>query len=105
MVFMLLSFVDDAYMNLFNGELLVNLGGMLVVGGGAIVVMQMGILIFGSRLNDKFIIAFTKEQLSSVANKVFINQMVKPEYNNWLGKDTYEERFLRVIELYFDSFN
>ena len=37
--------------------------------------------------------------------KVFINQMVKPEYNNWLGKDTYEERFLRVIELYFDSFN
>lgn len=37
--------------------------------------------------------------------KVFINQMVKPEYNNWLGKDTYEERFLRVIELYFDSLN
>ena len=37
--------------------------------------------------------------------KAFINEMVKPEYNNWSGKDTYEERFLRVIELYFDSFN
>ena len=37
--------------------------------------------------------------------KAFINEMVKPEYNNWLGKDTYVERFLRVIELYFDSPN
>ena len=37
--------------------------------------------------------------------KAFINEMVKPEYNNWLGKDTYEERFLRVIELYFDPPN
>ena len=37
--------------------------------------------------------------------KVFINEMVKPEYNNWLGKDTYEERFLHVIELYFDPSN
>ena len=37
--------------------------------------------------------------------KAFINEMVKPEYNNWLGKDTYEERFLSVIEIYFDPSN
>ena len=37
--------------------------------------------------------------------KAFINEMVKPEYNNWLGKDTYEERFFSVIELYFGPSN
>ena len=85
-----LSFVDDAYMNLFNGELQANLDGMLVVGGGAIVVRQMRILIFGSRPNDKFIIAFTKDELSSAANKVFINQIRRSSerkaMNTWLSK-------------------
>lgn len=85
-----LSFVDDAYMNLFEGELLSNLDGMLVVGGGAIVVNQMRILNFGSRSNDKFIIAFTKEQLSSAANKVFINHICRASerraLNTWLSK-------------------
>lgn len=28
----------------------------------------------------------------------FINNMVKPEYNNWAGKEEYEERFMALIE-------
>jgi len=28
----------------------------------------------------------------------FLNTMVKPEYNNWVGKETYEARFLTFIE-------
>ena len=28
----------------------------------------------------------------------FLNNMVKPEYGNWAGKETYEERFLSFIE-------
>lgn len=28
----------------------------------------------------------------------FLNGMVKPEYNNWVGKEAYEERFLSFIE-------
>ena len=27
----------------------------------------------------------------------FIDQMVKPDYNNWTGKEDYEERFMEVI--------
>ena len=28
----------------------------------------------------------------------FLNNMVKPEYSNWAGKETYEERFISFIE-------
>ncbi|MGB0896444.1 MAG: hypothetical protein ACPGU9_01660 [Flavobacteriaceae bacterium] len=28
----------------------------------------------------------------------FLNNMVKPEYNNWIGKEAYEERFISFIE-------
>lgn len=31
----------------------------------------------------------------------FIEQMVKPDYNNWTGKEDYEQRFLEVIERKF----
>ena len=31
----------------------------------------------------------------------FINNMVKPEYNNWEGKEEYEARFLSLIEKRF----
>ncbi|WP_136468285.1 hypothetical protein [Flagellimonas onchidii] len=31
----------------------------------------------------------------------FINNMVKPEYNNWEGKQQYEERFIALIERRF----
>ncbi|MEO2051700.1 MAG: hypothetical protein ABGX00_08020 [Allomuricauda sp.] len=31
----------------------------------------------------------------------FINNMVKPEYNNWEGKEEYEARFLSLIERRF----
>ena len=30
--------------------------------------------------------------------KVFILEMVKPDYDNWKGKELYEERFLKIIE-------
>ncbi len=33
--------------------------------------------------------------------KVFIEQMVKPDYNNWDGKEAYETRFLELIEARF----
>ena len=31
----------------------------------------------------------------------FINNMVKPEYNNWEGKEEYEERLIALIERRF----
>ncbi|EAR02887.1 hypothetical protein [Maribacter sp. HTCC2170] len=31
----------------------------------------------------------------------FINSMVKPDYNNWEGKEEYEERFMTLIERRF----
>ena len=30
--------------------------------------------------------------------KAFILEMVKPDYNNWKGKELYEERFFKIIE-------
>ena len=68
-------------------------------------------------LNDR--IAFTKnlfgnntEDYSRVLNQLltfdtydeaqeFIENMVKPDYNNWKGKDDYAERFLEIIEKKF----
>jgi len=32
----------------------------------------------------------------------FIEQMVKPDYNNWTGKETYEERFIEAISSRFE---
>jgi len=36
--------------------------------------------------------------------KVFIDEMVKPDYNNWEGKEDYEHRFMEIIEKKFLSF-
>jgi len=33
---------------------------------------------------------------------VFINNMVKPDYNNWTDKDDYEARFIAIIEAKFN---
>ncbi|MGA9639696.1 hypothetical protein [Flavobacterium sp.] len=33
--------------------------------------------------------------------KAFIEEMVKPDYNDWKGKDDYEERFMDIIEKKF----
>lgn len=33
--------------------------------------------------------------------KSFIDDMVKPDYNNWEGKEEYEERFMEIIEKKF----
>lgn len=33
--------------------------------------------------------------------KSFIDEMVKPDYNNWQGKEEYEERFMDIIEKKF----
>ncbi|ULC59648.1 hypothetical protein MBM09_01420 [Flaviramulus sp. BrNp1-15] len=32
----------------------------------------------------------------------FIESMVKPDYNNWIGKEEFEERFLQIIEAKFN---
>jgi hypothetical protein len=34
--------------------------------------------------------------------KDFINQLVKPDYNNWEGKDEFEARFLEIVESKFN---
>lgn len=34
--------------------------------------------------------------------KQFVTQMVKPDYQNWEGKEEYEERFMQVIENKFN---
>ena len=31
----------------------------------------------------------------------FINQLVKPDYNNWENKDDYETRFMEIVESKF----
>ncbi|KFC58235.1 hypothetical protein FEM08_30050 [Flavobacterium gilvum] len=36
--------------------------------------------------------------------KAFIDEMVKPDYNNWEGKEDYEHRFMEIIEKKFLSF-
>lgn len=36
--------------------------------------------------------------------KTFIDEMVKPDYNNWEGKEDYEHRFMEIIEKKFLSF-
>ncbi len=33
--------------------------------------------------------------------KEFIEQMVKPDYNNWYGKEEYEQRFMEIVEKRF----
>ena len=33
--------------------------------------------------------------------KNFINEMVKPDYNNWQGEEDFEERFMEVVEKKF----
>lgn len=44
-------------------------------------------------------------QLSTIDTEersmAFINNMVKPDYNNWLGKEEYEERLISLIERRF----
>ena len=30
--------------------------------------------------------------------KLLILEMVKPDYNNWVGKEEYEARFMELIE-------
>ncbi|GLB48359.1 hypothetical protein [Neptunitalea lumnitzerae] len=34
--------------------------------------------------------------------KMFVDQMVKPDYNNWEGKEEYEVRFFAIVEKKFD---
>lgn len=34
--------------------------------------------------------------------KRFIENMVKPDYNNWVGKEEFEERFLEIIQTKFN---
>lgn len=34
--------------------------------------------------------------------KDFISELVKPDYNNWTGKEEYEERFMQIVEKKFN---
>lgn len=69
-------------------------------------------------LNDrvgfvKFLFADSNEDYNRVLSQLstfdsfeeaknFINDMVKPDYNNWEGKDDYEERFMEIVEKKFE---
>ena len=33
--------------------------------------------------------------------KNFIEEMVKPDYNNWVGNEDYAERFIEIVEQKF----
>lgn len=33
----------------------------------------------------------------------FIQNLIKPDYNQWEGKEEYEERFTRILALYFET--
>lgn len=35
--------------------------------------------------------------------QVFISEIIKPEYNQWTGKEIFEDRFLKILENYFSS--
>ncbi len=58
--------------------------------------------LFGNNMND-----FNRviSQLNTIDTEersiAFVNNMVKPEYNNWEGKEDYEARFLALIERRF----
>ena len=45
-------------------------------------------------------------QLNTIATeaeaKQFINTMIKPDYNNWIGKEEYEARLISLIESKFN---
>lgn len=45
-------------------------------------------------------------QLNTISNfnkaKTFINDIVKPDYNHWTGKEDYAERFMEIVESKFD---
>ena len=45
-------------------------------------------------------------QLESFTNvteaQMFVSQMVKPDYNNWEGKEEYEERFMQIVSNKFE---
>lgn len=45
-------------------------------------------------------------QLNTMESKMaahdFIHSMVKPDYNNWAGKESYEERFIQIVETRFE---
>ena len=82
-----ISFPDNALNNSFEGFLINNLGGFLIVGGGKITIEQMEIFKFGSHNKDHFIIAFDKDKISSPANKVYLyvlrNHNIKVCWNTW----------------------
>jgi hypothetical protein len=33
--------------------------------------------------------------------QIFIDEMVKPDYHNWEGKDDYAQRFMEIVERRF----
>ena len=52
--------------------------------------IKLGLDYFGSKMRN---------MVEEAEN--FINDMVKPDYNNWEGKDDYAERFMEIVEQKF----
>lgn len=49
---------------------------------------------------DRVISQINTANTLAEANRL-ISEMVKPDYNNWLGKEEYEERFVEIVESKF----
>ena len=49
---------------------------------------------------DRVISQINTANTLAEANRL-ISEMVKPDYNNWLGKEEYEERFIEIVESKF----
>ncbi|GLB52706.1 hypothetical protein NBRC110019_17460 [Neptunitalea chrysea] len=59
--------------------------------------------LFGGNSDDyNRVISQLNTATSFVEAQTFIEQMVKPDYNNWDGKEEYETRFYAIIEKKFD---
>ncbi|GGB86728.1 hypothetical protein GCM10007424_28500 [Flavobacterium suaedae] len=62
---------------------------------------------------EKHLFAGNSEDLNRVLSQLntfdnfedaqnFVNSLIKPDYNNWEGKEEYEERFMSLVEKKFD---
>lgn len=59
--------------------------------------------LFGGSSEDLNRVLSQLNTLGSFAEaKEFIHDMVKPDYNNWVGKEDYEQRFLDIVEQKFN---
>ena len=59
--------------------------------------------LFGGNNGDYQRVVSQLETFSTITEaQTFVNQMVKPDYSNWEGKEEYEERFMQIVSNKFE---